>query len=594
MVNQPLFVRGCCLAITLFVPAITLLTITSTAQAGPLVLHPRATPLPAAHQGPFITTADGGILCIDATRAHRSQDEGQTWTSTPLFPGSDKYQVSNERVLFRTKNGTILSAWMNLKERSFAPNFKWGGPPDEYAQWILPTYVSRSLDDGRTWEEPLLLHRPWCGCIHSILQTKSGRIVLVGQTIIPEWRHATVMYVSDDEGKTWQTSNILDYGQGRHDHAGSCEATILERADGSLYELIRTEAGYFYEAESHDGGLTWVNLRKSQVPSVTCCGQMARLSDGRAVLLWNHPPRYQPNSPNSREELSIAFSRDDGKTWENRKVIATRYRQAGDKTGETWVSYPYLYERRPGELWITTMQGGLRMKVQTADLETTEIPQPATVVFLGDSTTAFRPGEVQKVTSERVALELSKTHPELLVANRGVGGNTSVQGLARLQAEIGSLNAKVIIVQFGINDSAIDVWRDPPATQSRTPLTTFRQTLKTLVETGRSRGAAVILMTTNPLRWIPKTKELYGKPPYEVDAEDGFDRPVLEPYNAAIREVAAELNVPLVDIHKIYHEQAEKQQKPVDQFLLDGMHPNDTGHALNAASVWPVILKSLK
>ena len=30
-------------------------------------------------------------------------------------------------------------------------------------------------------------------------------------------------------------------------------------------------------------------------------------------------------------------------------------------------SYPYLYERQPGELWITTMQGGIRLQLEEAD-----------------------------------------------------------------------------------------------------------------------------------------------------------------------------------------------------------------------------------
>ena len=47
-----------------------------------------------------------------------------------------------------------------------------------------------------------------------MIEMRSGRIVLVGQEIIPEWRHATVMFVSDDQGKTWKRSNVLDYGVG--------------------------------------------------------------------------------------------------------------------------------------------------------------------------------------------------------------------------------------------------------------------------------------------------------------------------------------------------------------------------------------------
>ena len=57
-------------------------------------LHPKATVLPSAHQGPFVTTADGGVLCIDSQSALSSTDEGQTWTTTPLFSDAERFQVA--------------------------------------------------------------------------------------------------------------------------------------------------------------------------------------------------------------------------------------------------------------------------------------------------------------------------------------------------------------------------------------------------------------------------------------------------------------------------------------------------------------------
>ena len=62
-----------------------------------------------------------------------------------------------------------------------------------------------------------------------------------------------------------------------------------------------------------------------------------------------------------RSELSIAFSDDDGKTWTDAVVIARH----NDATKH--VSYPWILERRPGELWITTMQGGLKCRLFEKD-----------------------------------------------------------------------------------------------------------------------------------------------------------------------------------------------------------------------------------
>jgi sialidase-1 len=255
---------------------------------------------------------------------------------------------------------------MNGQERRTPKGWRWGDKSVSWKEFVLPTYTCRSTDDGSTWETPVKLSDPWCGCIHSIIQMTSGRIVLVGQEVIPPWRHATVMWASDDLGKSWQRGDVLDYGVGAHDHAGSIEGSVIERQDGSLYLLLRTESGFLWEAHSRDG-LQWDGLKKSAIASVTCCPQMARLADGRIGLLWNAPPRHDPKSKSSRAELSLDLSADETSSWSQPVIVAANYMPCGR------VSYPYLYERKPGELWITSMQGGLRMKINTADLRTGEI-----------------------------------------------------------------------------------------------------------------------------------------------------------------------------------------------------------------------------
>ncbi len=263
-----------------------LVTLAYHAAAAP-TLHPAGETLPFQHQGPFVTTGDGGVLCVNAQHALVSHDEGRTWQKHPLFSDPRKYEVSNERTLLRTRDGVVIAAWMNLREKHNAEGFRWGGDESKFREWILPTYVCRSLDDGASWEEPIKLNTPWCGCIHSMIETNEGRIVLVAQEIIPEWRHATVVFVSQDRGKTWRRSNVLDIGQGKHDHAGSIEGTIVERTDHSIYQLLRTETGYLYESVSRDGGLTWKDFSSSGIPSVTCCA--TRPAGGRP-----HRPVVEP------------------------------------------------------------------------------------------------------------------------------------------------------------------------------------------------------------------------------------------------------------------------------------------------------------
>ncbi|NLX54055.1 MAG: hypothetical protein GXY58_02965 [Planctomycetaceae bacterium] len=553
----------------------------------PLTLHPYAVPLPFTHQGPFVTTGDGGVLCADTQQALHSADEGQTWTSTPIFRDEQTYSISNERALLRTRDGVIIAAWMNLKEQASPPDWNWGEQDTRWQDFVLPIYVCRSLDDGKTWEEPVCLNRPWCGCIHSLIETRTGRIVLVGQEIIPAWRHATVVFVSDDQGCTWQRSNVLDIGQGQHDHAGSCEGTVVERSDGSLYQLIRTETGWLYQAVSHNGGLWWEDFQQSSVKSVTCCAQLARLADGRIALLWNHPPRHCPDSGHSREELSIAFSSDECATWSPPQVVAASYGDGGR------VSYPYLYERRPGELWITTMQGGLRMMINVADLERGTIPvyepppQPGGIVMFGDSTTAERPGAVEKVYAVRVRETLRNAGLTLSVHNAGVGGNTTQDARARFAQDVLAHQPRVVVIQFGLNDASVDVWKDPPATAARVSLADYEQNLRWMIDTLRAQHVRPVLMTTNPTRWTSHLRQLYGRPPYRPDEVDGLDTPVLAGYNQVVRRLAAELAVPLVDVY------AALNTPDVDQVLLDGVHPDDAGHQIITDLLMPVLREQL-
>lgn len=567
-----------------------------SAAAAP-VLHPKASPLPFTHQGPFVPTADGGALCIDSRNALRSSDEGRTWSSTALFAEPGKFNVSNERALLRTREGVIISAWMNGAERKQPAGWHWGEKDVSWRDFVLPMRTCRSTDDGKTWETPVKLSEPWCGCIHSLIQMRSGRIVLVGQEIIPQWRHATVMSVSDDLGQTWQRGDILDYGVGAHDHAGSIEGSVIEREDGTLYLLLRTESGWLWEATSRDG-LKWEGLKQSQIKSVTCCPQLARLADGRIALLWNAPPRHAPSSGTSRAELSLAFSDDEASTWSEPVIVAADYAPGGR------VSYPYLFERKPGELWITTMQGGLRMKINVADLGGGEIPvfkpapapepKPGGIIMFGDSTTAYRPGTVKKVYSVRVEEALQGVGSSVAVHNAGIGGNTTRDARKRFEHDVLRHRPKVIVMQFGINDSAVDVWKTPPATAPRVPLTEYLKNVRAMISAAKLQKARVILMTTNPLRWTPKLKDMYGQPPYDSDKEDGFDSAQLAAFNEALRKLAVELSLPLVDVRAAYPDFAAKHGTTIDGLLLDGMHPNDLGHQLVSELLFPAIRTALR
>ena len=65
-------------------------------------------------------------------------------------------------------------------------------------------------------------------------------------------------------------------------------------------------------------------------------------------------------------------------------------------------------------------------------------------------------------------------------------------------------------------------------------------------------------------------------------------------YNDALRALAKELNVPLVDVHAAYPAFAAKKKTFITDMLPDGMHPGDLGHELVAELLLPVIRSQLR
>jgi lysophospholipase L1-like esterase len=173
-----------------------------------------------------------------------------------------------------------------------------------------------------------------------------------------------------------------------------------------------------------------------------------------------------------------------------------------------------------------------------------------------------------------------------------VGGNNTAMARARFEAAVLQRNPRLVIIQFGINDSAVDVWAKPPATAPRVPLAAYRDNLRYFVDTLKARGAAVILMTPNALRWTPKLKEVYGKPPYNPDDPDGFNLNLRE-YAQAVRDIAGAGQVPLVDVYAAYEAYAKEAGRSPDDLLLDGMHPNARGHQLVLDLLLPRVAAAL-
>jgi len=341
---------------------------TVATRAGWLEIHPKVEWKKSLPQGPFVRLADGGILGVDGTNAIISHDEGDAWDTRALFTEGQNLRVSSERAMMRTANGTIVLVFMNMAEYTW----KWNaGKSLPEPDTDLDVWAIRSIDDGQTWVDAQKIYDGYCGDVHSIIQTSAGTLITpVQELMYDDGRHALRPRYSTDEGQTWQRSNFLDIG-GRGHHDGLIEGTLAELKDGRVWLLCRTNLGEFWSAFSDNQGEDFRILQPSGIPASSSPGTLTRLASGRLLLVWNRPiPEGLDETPenlmrggdnqwsdervsNHRGELSVAFSEDDGATWSTPVVIARR-------PGAS-LAYSYVFEAQPGEIWVTTMQGDVRV-----------------------------------------------------------------------------------------------------------------------------------------------------------------------------------------------------------------------------------------
>lgn len=236
---------------------------------------------------------------------------------------------------------------------------------------------------GRTaWRGPDCIWVGYTGALNSVVQTREGRLLLPfsyltrrtwaerGEGLDAFWYAgqftATVLW--SDDGVRWQPSapelKVQTPSIGLY---GGCEPVVVERAEGRLWMLIRTQLGRFYESESADGA-TWTRPRPSPLLSSDSPAGLVRLTDGRLVLLWNKCLRF-PYAHGGRHVLHAAVSADDGATWVGHREVARDPRRAEPPPpgGDFGTAYPFPVALPDDTVLVTTGQGEGRVVVVAID-----------------------------------------------------------------------------------------------------------------------------------------------------------------------------------------------------------------------------------
>ena len=334
----------------------------------------RAKALPVPFVGPFIQLRDGGILTVTGDDVQISTDQGMTWSAKRQPTAVDGKVFKRDKgaaALLRTRDGTLLWAFAN--EAELVRTGPLTSSQAENAR--MPLYIQRSLDDGNTWERPQLVLGGFTGNTRSIIQLRSGRIVAAVPHVTFErpsrWR--SVCVISDDDGRTWQTGQVIDpkfaWPNGAGDlHDGARAGTMAELEDGRLWMLLAHRRPC--ETYSIDGGLTWADAQEvKSAYSTSQHATLVRLQSGRLARLWVElGAERTKEEPNAGARLCLAFTADEGKTWSPTATLVHRTGTPNMKEAGRCVHSAEVFEAAPGELWVTLHRPDVRLRLFERDI----------------------------------------------------------------------------------------------------------------------------------------------------------------------------------------------------------------------------------
>lgn len=150
-----------------------------------------------------------------------------------------------------------------------------------------------------------------------VIQLKSGRLLLpVALHYTPggKWSDKAKIYCyySDNNGKKWSrglqvpdTTNIVTQEPG-----------VVELNNGQILMYMRSNNGVQQYSYSKDKGKSWNHIQPSTILSPLSPASIKRIpGTNHLLLVWNNNNGLQPQIKDKRTPLSIAVSKNNGKSW---------------------------------------------------------------------------------------------------------------------------------------------------------------------------------------------------------------------------------------------------------------------------------------
>ncbi len=211
-------------------------------------------------------------------------------------------------------------------------------------------------------------------------------------------------------------------------------------------------------------------------------------------------------------------------------------------------------------LLLALLLAPLVLQAQTAALSRLRAGESTRIVCFGDSITGlyYHTGG-HRDWCDLVGLGLRQVYPrsDVVMINAGVSGNTTVNALQRMDADVIAAHPHLVLVMFGMNDVA------------HLPPEEFRANLVAIHRRAHAAGAEVAFLTTTPS--FPGDAQ---RPPEKVAQ-----------YASIIREVGRDLGLTVIDTHAAFAAACAADPMARARLMSDAIHPNLRGHELIAETV---------
>ena len=288
------------------------------------LFNKNSNPEVACYRIPAIITASNGdlIAAIDERVAscgdlkwskdiniviRRSQDNGNTWSEIETVVDYPDGQSASDPSMILDETTNELFLFFNFMDLNTEKD-------------IYYLKVICSLDHGKTWSSPeditsQITKPDWHTDFKFItsgrgIMTSSGKLL---HTIV-NLEKGLHVFGSDDHGETWF---LIDTPIQAAD-----ESKIVELAEGTWMINSRVQgAGIRYKHTSANEGQTWITTPDSSLVDPACNASILRYSSLKAGADKNRLLFSNANSKDSRENMTVSLSYDEGESWPVQKTI---------------------------------------------------------------------------------------------------------------------------------------------------------------------------------------------------------------------------------------------------------------------------------